>query len=224
MPAPRRRKIGHRRRVEDEGDDDGRPDALELDDDSLTEGSLSDDDDAGQDSDTSNIDEASPTSLHASKPANGGAAKGPSAKPASTAANGNAKPVSDTDLMLHGLSIADKSAPPQEMQFDEVVVSPPKSPSAPVIVSSASAMRQQPAAHVERRRQEHEDYKRRRDEDPAFVPNRGSFFMHDHRHAGPAANGFRPFGRGRGRGGRYGVGGPFAPFRYVTDNDPPLCL
>lgn len=224
MPAPRRRKIGHRRRVEDEADDDTRPDALDLDDDSLTEGSLTDDDDAGQDSDTSNIDEASPTSPHATKPANGGAAKHSSAKsPANNsnavaAANGNAKQVSDTDLMLHGLSIADQPAPPQEMHFDEVVVSPPKSPSAPVVVSSASAMRQQPGTHVERRRQEHEDYKRRRDEDPAFVPNRGSFFMHDHRHAGPAGNGFRPFGRGRGRGGRYGVGGPFAPFRYVVNN------
>jgi hypothetical protein len=35
--------------------------------------------------------------------------------------------------------------------------------------------------------------------------------MHDHRHAGPAANGFRPFGRGRGRGGRGAIGGPYAP-------------
>ncbi|KFG86771.1 extensin [Metarhizium anisopliae] len=211
MPAPRRRKIGHRRRVEDEGDDDGRPDALDLDDDSLTEGSLTDDDDAGQDSDTSNIDEASPTCPKASEATNGPSAKSARANTAAVA-NGNAKQASDTDMMLHGLSIADQPAPPQEMQFDEVVVSPPKSPSAPVVVSSASAMRQQPDTHAERRRQEHEDYKRRRDQDPAFVPNRGSFFMHDHRHAGPAANGFRPFGRGRGRGGRYGVGGPFAPF------------
>ncbi|KHN93785.1 extensin [Metarhizium album ARSEF 1941] len=220
MPAPRRRKIGHRRRVEDEADDDGRPDALDLDDDSLTEGSLTDDDDAGQDSDTSNIDEASPTTPNASK-----ATDGPHPKSARTstaaAANGNAKQASDTEMMLHGLSIARQTATPQEMQFDEVVVSPPKSPSAPVVVSSASAMRQQPANHVERRRQEHEDYKRRRDEDPAFVPNRGSFFMHDHRHAGPAANGFRPFGRGRGRGGRYGVGGPFAPFSHMQQPSDP---
>ncbi|TGZ78842.1 hypothetical protein EX30DRAFT_383336 [Ascodesmis nigricans] len=52
----------------------------------------------------------------------------------------------------------------------------------------------------ERRRREHEEYKKRRAEDPAFVPNRGRFFMHDHRE-GSGSNGFRPFGPGgRGRG------------------------
>lgn len=119
--------------------------------------------------------------------------------------------MSDTELTLHGLSIADQpdSDSVQEAPVDEVTVSSPKSPSAPVIVSSSSTARPQQG---NRRRQEHEDYKRRRDEDPAFVPNRGSFFMHDHRHPGPAANGFRPFGRGRGRGGgRGGVGGPYSP-------------
>lgn len=198
--------------MEDEGDDDGRTEAPDVDDDSLTEGSISDDD-AGQDSDTSNADEASPTSPH-------GAAKTSPARTSGNGvipdANGNTKKISDTDMMLHGLSADDKNAPSQELHFDEVAVSPPKSPSAPVVVSSASAMRQQPGAQVERRRQEHEDYKRRREEDPAFVPNRGSFFMHDHRHPGPAGNGFRPFGRGRGRGARFGIGGPYIPFRYVV--------
>ena len=78
----------------------------------------------------------------------------------------------------------------------------------PVVKTAAMDQMETP---VERRRREHEDYKKQRDENPAFVPNRGAFFMHDHRHAGPAANGFRPFGRGRGRGGRGGIGGPFAP-------------
>lgn len=84
--APRRRKlIGQRRRVEDEGDDEGRPEALELDDDSLTEGSvISDDHDGADDSDTSNIDEVSPTSPNARKSANGsarGLATGPQRLP-----------------------------------------------------------------------------------------------------------------------------------------------
>ncbi|KAG5983551.1 hypothetical protein E4U55_007886 [Claviceps digitariae] len=219
MPAPRRRRIG-RRRVEDEGDDDGRTEAPDLDDDSLTEGSISDDD-AGQDSDTSNADEAFPTSPHgATKPSNGAAAAKTSSVRTSgngvvPRANGNAKKISDTEMMLHGLSLDDKNAPSQELHFDQVAPLPPKSPSAPVVVSSASAMRQRPDAQVERRRQEHEDYKRRREEDPAFVPNRGSFFMHDHRHPGPAGNGFRPFGRGRGRGGRFGIGGPYTPFSHM---------
>lgn len=49
----------------------------------------------------------------------------------------------------------------------------------------------------ERRKREHEMYKARRDADPAFVPNRGAFFMHDSRDGG---NNFRFSGRG-GRGG-----------------------
>ncbi|KAK6696970.1 hypothetical protein SNK05_003385 [Fusarium graminearum] len=59
--APRRRKlIGQRRRVEDEGEDEGGLDGLDHDDDSITDGSLTDDNDLADDSDTSNIDEASP--------------------------------------------------------------------------------------------------------------------------------------------------------------------
>ncbi|KOS23402.1 hypothetical protein ESCO_006600 [Escovopsis weberi] len=235
--APRRRKlIGQRRRVEDEGDDDGRPEALDLDDDSMTEGSIvTDDQDGADDSDTSNIDEASPTSPNTRKPPAGSGTGTGTAKASRRHAPKTAhkpdpnKSASDTELMLHGLSLASQDGPAaQDMHLDEVVLSPPKSPSAPVIVSSASAARLPPAAvaaaaaqQANRRRQEHEDYKRRRDEDPAFVPNRGAFFMHDHRHPGPAANGFRPFGRARGRGGGRGGGGgggigvPFSPMGHL---------
>ncbi|KAJ4265474.1 hypothetical protein NW762_004762 [Fusarium torreyae] len=216
--APRRRKlIGQRRRVEDEGEDEGGPEGLELDDDSITDGSLTDDNDPADDSDTSNIDETSPTSPNARRKVNGAAKHAGHGNKKSAPGSGsgqNGKPVTDTDMMLHGLSITDQTPPVQEMHFDEVVApSPAKSPAAPIVVSSASA--RPPAAPANRRRQEHEDYKKKRDEDPAFVPNRGAFFMHDHRHAGPAANGFRPFGRGRGRGGRGGIGGPFAPINQL---------
>ncbi|KAF8461899.1 CASC3/Barentsz eIF4AIII binding-domain-containing protein [Kalaharituber pfeilii] len=73
----------------------------------------------------------------------------------------------------------------------------------------AAQPKQQEVRHetpYERRRREHEEYKRRRDTDPAFVPNRGAFFMHDHRHQG---GGYKPFwrGHGGGRGGfKSGVG------------------
>jgi hypothetical protein len=57
----------------------------------------------------------------------------------------------------------------------------------------------------DRKRREHEEYRKRRAEDPSFVPNRGKFFMHDHRYDGTGSNGFRPFGTGgRGRGSRFG--------------------
>ncbi|KAH6968453.1 CASC3/Barentsz eIF4AIII binding-domain-containing protein [Fusarium avenaceum] len=215
--APRRRKlIGQRRRVEDEGEDEGGPEGIDLDDDSITDGSLTDDNDPADDSDTSNIDDASPTSPNARRKVNGAAKHaGHGHKSGAGSGSGqNGKPVTDTDMMLHGLSITGQSPPVQEMHFDDVAApSPTKSPSAPIVVSSASA--RPPVAPGNRRRQEHEDYKKKRDEDPAFVPNRGAFFMHDHRHAGPAANGFRPFGRGRGRGGRGGIGGPFAPINQL---------
>ena len=219
MAAPRRRKmIGRRRRIEDEGDDEVAPDALDLDADSLTDGSIiTDDHDGAGDSDTSNADEASPTSPGMRKSANGHG-KGSIRRKPNDQPEPDKKPVSDSHIMLHGLVNTDHPAPVQEMTFDEVTaVSPVKSQTGPVIVSSASASRPQTATLADRRRQEHEDYRRKRDEDPAFVPNRGSFFMHDHRHAGPAANGFRPFGRGRGRGngGRGVFGAPFAPFMYV---------
>ncbi|KAF7563186.1 hypothetical protein G7046_g898 [Stylonectria norvegica] len=176
---------------------------------------VTDDNDPADDSDTSNIDEASPTSPNARKTANGGPRHASHAASRKPTAEPERKPVSDTDMMLHGLSITDPSPPVREIDFDDVATSPAPSPAAPIVVSSASATRQAPPDLGTRRRQEHEDYKRRRDEDPAFVPNRGAFFMHDHRHAGPSANGFRPFGRGRGRGGRGGFGGQFAPINQL---------
>jgi hypothetical protein len=232
MAAPRRRKlVVSRRRVDDEGDDE-----FDLDDDSLSEGTLaSDDHDLANDSDTSNVDEASPISPAVRKAnaraanANGKPKAGIPSK-ASTS-SGTEKPAkslnlgetttADTDFMMNGLSISDQPEPMQEMDFEDVTESEsPSKASAPVVVSSSSAVMDQPqGAPHERRRREHDEYRRKRDEDPAFVPNRGAFFMHDHRHAGPSANGFRPFGRGgRGRGRGGGIGGPFAPSRYVASS------
>lgn len=218
MSAPRRRRVGHRRRVEDEGDDDGGPDALDLEDDSLSDGSgLTDDDDPADDSDTSNIeDDASPTAANPRKPTGNGAIK-PAGRPA-LPNKPPTKAITDAEMMLQGLSITDSAEPVQELHFDDIAgsASPKISPDAPLIVSSASATRPAQDTAGDRRRREHEEYKRRRDEDPSFVPNRGAFFMHDHRHAGPAGNGFRPFPRqsrlGHGRGG---YGAPYAPYRYV---------
>jgi hypothetical protein len=212
----RRKLIGHRRRVEDEGEDEAGVVTLELDDDSLTEGSVgSNDHDPADDSDTSNIDDASPTSPNLRKMTSKAARKPDQISRKQVVIP--AQPITtDTDMMLNGLSISDKNGPVQEMNFDDVqgtkggedAQQTTAKVDSPVIVSSGSiAQSQQPPS--ERRRQEHEEYRRKRDEDPAFVPNRGAFFMHDHRHAGPAANGFRPFGRGggargRGRGGLWG--------------------
>ncbi|KAK3392091.1 CASC3/Barentsz eIF4AIII binding-domain-containing protein [Sordaria brevicollis] len=229
--APRRRKvIGQRRRVEDEGEEEG-PDALDLDDDSVTEGSIASDDHdlADNDSDTSNVDEVSPSSPKLHKHVGNGAAKAGTRRRASdtSAVKSEEKPtVTDTEIMLHGLSLANKDGEVEEVDFDEAQHdedaekgSTAKDSAAPVVVSSSSVAKQSRVPpHEQKRRSEHEEYRRKRDEDPTFVPNRGAFFLHDHRHAGPAANGFRPFTRpGRGRGGGRG-GGPVGLF---TPMNPP---
>ncbi|KAI0414396.1 CASC3/Barentsz eIF4AIII binding-domain-containing protein [Xylaria grammica] len=224
----RRKLIGHKRRVEDEGEDEGGPDQLDLDDDSLSDGSLASDDvDAADDSDTSNVEDTSPTRPPVKKKiagrtasTNGNRKAHPKPTPGSAVQkhlkSGN-DAVSDNEFTLNGSSVSDKNVPVEEVEFEDAPKSPAKV-SAPIVVSSNSVLApardgsQGPPG--DRRRTEHEEYRRKRDEDPSFVPNRGAFFMHDHRHAGPSANGFRPFGRAS-RGGRgRGIGGPYAPTNY----------
>jgi len=117
-------------------------------------------------------------------------------------------------MMLNGLKLSEQKETAKEVQYDDLRDDPDLREPSPAVVKSSAAMDQPQEAPHERRRREHEEYRKKRDADPAFVPNRGAFFMHDHRHSGPAANGFRPFGRGRGRG-RPGIGGPFAPSKYA---------
>ncbi|KAI1327322.1 hypothetical protein F5Y16DRAFT_198502 [Xylariaceae sp. FL0255] len=229
-PVRRRKLIGHRRRVEDEAEDEGGPDQLDADDDSLSDGSLASDDiDPADDSDTSNVEDASPTAAPmkdiGGRAASTNGTKKSRSKPSGSASvpkhsKSNNDIVGDTEFMLNGLSVNEKDSAVQEIEFNDAAKSPSK-PSAPIIVSSdavASLGRDSSQGPPgDRRRREHEEYRRKRDEDPSFVPNRGAFFMHDHRHAGPSANGFRPFGRAsRGRG--RGIGGPFAPISQPVHN------
>ncbi|KAK4219569.1 CASC3/Barentsz eIF4AIII binding-domain-containing protein [Rhypophila decipiens] len=219
--VPRRRKvIGHRRRT-DEAEDDGGPEHLDLDEDSLTDGSIgSDDNDAADDSDTSNVDEASPTSPSAKKLGPDGAAKqGIRRGPGNGSLTKPIQPlVKDTEIMMERMSLADKDTTAETIDFEDDSRESTAKDAAPIVVSSNSVTKEQresarpPVQDTKRR--EHDEYRRKRDEDPTFIPNRGAFFMHDHRHPGPAANGFRPFPRGArgGRGrGMYGGGGHFAP-------------
>ncbi|KFY89440.1 hypothetical protein V498_06450 [Pseudogymnoascus sp. VKM F-4517 (FW-2822)] len=221
MPGLRRKKplIG-RRRVEDEEGDEVAHDL----EDSQSDGSISDDEDAGNASDGSNA--ASPVAPKAT--ANGLSKDRTPAAPNSKSAETSKSPPkingsTDTEMMLNGLERSKDFDNIESTSYDDLSNAPKPIPSQPVIVKSTAIMDQPVETPVERRRREHEDYKKKRDEDPAFVPNRGAFFMHDHRHSGPAANGFRPFGRGRGGrgGGRGGFGGPFAPANYMQQMTEP---
>jgi hypothetical protein len=223
----RKNPIVSRRRVEDEGEEEGGPDVPEFEDDSLSEGSvISDEDDVADGSDTSHADVTSVVSpdlgndevkdtvehVNGKVKSSKSTTTGPKLNHRQKIPNG----ISDTEMMLNGLQISDENGAVEEVHYedlqDELDASTIVDPSS--TINSTAQMDLPQDTPLERRRREHEEYKKKRDADPAFVPNRGAFFMHDHRHAGPAANGFRPFGRGRGRG-RASIGGPFAPAQYV---------
>ncbi|KAI9805650.1 MAG: hypothetical protein M1833_005142 [Piccolia ochrophora] len=220
MAAPRRKNlVASRRRVEDESEEEGGPETAPVDDDSMSEASgisdLDDDDADAEGSDISEQDEAEPKSPASTKVGMNGnvhAANGKAGKSQSPSVP--KEPVviapSDTDAMRNGLEMPSGTDHVPEIQFEEMAEA--EQVQAEDAEDSESVPRAAKAAEMpyERRRREQEEYRKKRDADPTFVPNRGGFFMHDHRHAGPAANGFRPFGRGRGRG-RVAVGGPFSP-------------
>lgn len=139
--------------------------------------------------------------------------------------NGKGKPATtDTEVMRNGMAgkedaevvdFEDMGKEEAEPKPDgkttqvEVRSQPPKPPT-PTQESPVQEERKY-ETYQERKRREVEEYKKRREEDPTFIPNRGKFFMHDHRDAGPGSNGFRPFGRGRGRGTRFGDFPPDPP-------------
>ena len=191
--------------------------AAAVEEDSLSEGSaISDaDDDAdaegsdGSDSSPPRADSKVDTTLngHREHLSNSAPQSGstPSKSPLATT-------VSDTEAMLKGLKVSGE-VEDGGTNFEDLgkqSEGDPQqgiTPSGPAEVFTADSV-------GERRRREHEEYKKKRDADPAFVPNRGVFFMHDHRSAAPGQNGFRPFGRGRGRG-RGPVTGPYPSFRYA---------
>ncbi|KAF2091900.1 hypothetical protein K490DRAFT_70624 [Saccharata proteae CBS 121410] len=196
MALPRRRNLLRRRRRDAE-DDEG---AIERADDSQSEASYLSEEDADADaSDLSDLDSVATTN-GASKQTNGLS----KAAPPSTTFT----PMADTEAMMNGLKVADTDEGIDFADLDGQVSQ--KAPAVAQATVPQPAGGKQPETLADRRRREHEEYKKKRDEDPAFIPNRGAFFMHDHRSPAPGQNGFRPYGRGRGRG-RGAVGGPFSP-------------
>lgn len=227
MGAPRRKNlIASRRRLEDDEEEGEGSVAAGVEEDSSSEGSAISDADDDADAEGSDVSDAatskrSPvkrrTVVEKQTDTTNGKVEGPPAgvkKPTFDAAT------ADTEAMMNRLRISGGAEEAEEVHFDDLGRQPD------ISQSQTSPPQDPPASDrteslVDRRRREHEEYKKKRDADPAFVPNRGGFFMHDHRSAAPGQNGFRPSGRGRGRG-RGGMNGPFSPITYVFTLQPSL--
>lgn len=210
--APARKRtnnIARPRRLDDE--DESKSVITELADDSQSDVSVPSDVDEDADADNSDLSDAdsgvAPTEGKPKRRTNG-TRNGKAApavitrQPSPPIARSDAAftALKDTEVMMNGLSITDAANDAEAVDFE----TGEPTETAPAVGPPSG----RPETLGDRRRREHEEYKKKRDSDPAFIPNRGAFFMHDSRSA-PGQNGFRPIGgRGRGRGG---IGGPFSP-------------
>ena len=204
MGAPRRKQlIKSRKRLEDEGEEEEGSVAQALEEDSLSEASIVSDADDDADGEGSDDSETDPP-IRESSLSNGHKHKGvvlTEQQTSETKKSSLLATTGDTEAMMNGLNITNDVAM-EEVNFDEMAAE--TQVDAPLEGLSTPSQ----GNTVDKRRTDHEEYKRRRDADPAFVPNRGGFFMHDHRSAAPGQNGFRPFARGAAKA-REGVRGPF---------------
>lgn len=198
--APARRHIGasRRKRRDDEGEDEGSQ-VGEVDDDSLSEGSVDthqEDEDA--DGEVSESDGEASTTLDTDK-LNGGKTNG--RNPNRTDQHSSTSPrkpalkmtVSDTEAMLNGLKLSDDG---DEISFDQMEeqrdLQTGRTPSAPPTEPKRETL-------AARKRREHEKYVKEREQNPAFVPTRGSFFLHDKRTSEAGSSNHRPFNKGKSR-------------------------
>ncbi|KAF7590794.1 hypothetical protein BBP40_002362 [Aspergillus hancockii] len=205
--APRRHNIGasRRKRRDEEGEDEGSVDG-ELEDDSLSDGSgisNPDDDDAdGEGSDDSDDDVSTSPQVDASSrrqvngrvpEANQQFARRHSATPGKRPL---ATTMSDTEAMMNGLRISGETGEVAEVHFDDMKdehgQQTERTPSAPPTEPKRDTA-------TERKRREQEKYCKEKDENPAFVPTRGSFFLHDKRSTETVTNGHKPFNRSKSR-------------------------
>ena len=221
MPVRSRRDIiRRRRRVEEEGEDEASA-ATGVAEDSLSEGSvlsdLDEDADADADADDSDLSETDGPEIvdGSQKPDMArlgndmlGKESAPEKAPSATPPAPSFKRQTDTEAMMNGMNIPDALAEEEAVDFEQMGIESQQLQQDIAGGNNGPGGRSETLA--ERKRREHEEYKKKRDSDPAFIPNRGNFFMHDHRTDSPGQNGFKPFGRGRGRG-RVAVGGPFSP-------------
>ena len=203
MPPTGSRRLAPRRRRTDDGEEEGSF-VGDVEDDSLSEGSAAsgvEDDVDGEVSDASAEDglqdpsggsNAIQSAQEAINDTTGTQTHKPSQQAFSTTA--------DTEAMLNGLKVSDDAPEPEELHFDE-----PTADTVENVVPSQHPTNEAPKAprgetFAQKSRREHQEYVKERDSNPAFVPNRGGFFLHDDRSTPSQSFGSKPAGRGRGRG------------------------
>lgn len=182
--------MARRRRLEDEGEEEEGSIGEELDD-SLSEGSvltIAEDDPDAEGSDISE-DEATTASTKAEKA--GGQVNGDDKHRSKTEPprESGFNKMTDTELMMNGMKISESADAAEELHFDEMGSEHGTSKEQ----NAASKVEQPPRRETfaEKKRREHEEYIKERNENPAFVPTRGGFFLHDKR-SESGSNGYRP--------------------------------
>jgi len=177
--APPRRHIGasRRKRREEDGEDEGSM-AGDLGDDSLSEGSVcSNQEDEDADGEISEESEDEVSTLAKSKQVNGHREIFTRNSSSSPEKRGLKSTVSDTEAMLNGLKLSD-AGDAAEVHFDQL-----KEQWEPQTGRTPSAPPTEPKQNnlASKKRRENDKYAKEREQNPAFVPTRGSFFLHDKR-------------------------------------------
>lgn len=194
--APRRRPIGasRRKRRDDDGEDEGSL-AGDLEDESSSEGSV----DTNQDEDEADAEGSENESEAVPATAKGGQVNGRNLRQpqrhssTSPSKAGLKATVSDTEAMLNGLRISgdndevhlDRVKDDRELQTGRTPSAPPTEPKRETLAA--------------KKRRDHDKYLKERDQNPAFVPTRGSFFLHDKRTAETGSNSHRSSNKAKSR-------------------------
>ncbi len=208
MSSTRRKNMVPSRRRRDDDDDEEGSVTADIGDDSLSEGSVISpgDDDADVEgseiSDRETAREMEPGSPVLQTNGQTAGSKQSATDPITPGMNGVFKASADTEAMMNGLKISEDTTTGEEINFEDTAADARLSSPKPVQVQLVAPKHETPA---ERSRREHQEYLKQRDENPAFVPNRGGFFLHDNRSTAAGMNGLRSFPKGRGRGAFNGM-------------------
>lgn len=198
MPQGSRHRLAPRRRRTDDGDYE---DSVigDIDDDSSSDGSILSNDIDGDASDDEEHNEAAAAQSKEAitKPTSNPPSTSPIPEGARSAPTFST--TADTVAMMNGLKITEEQKNEPELHFDANSTSNghAQEDTRSSVAGALPIADKETAAQKARR--EHQDYLKQRDSNPAFVPNRGGFFLHDDRSSGTAPYA-RPFVRGRGRG------------------------